>query len=240
MLITGLSDFEDKDKAWAENIRNMFGQIAKKYNIMNRLITFGQDQVWCRYVIRKAQLPVYRGRMLDIGTGTGSIAVKAKHTHQSLFVVAADFSIDMMLIGRANNKEIAWCGSDALELPFPDKTFDAVTSGYLVRNVSDLLCSFKEQVRVVRHGGKVVCLETSPANKSWFQTFARFYMNFVIPCLGSLISGHRNAYTYLPASSQAFKNHEQLAQIMRRAGLANVSYKKFMFGNIGVHTGTRP
>jgi demethylmenaquinone methyltransferase/2-methoxy-6-polyprenyl-1,4-benzoquinol methylase len=222
-------------------VQKMFGQIAERYDLMNRLMTFGQDQVWRRCVVRVAA-PPKGGTLLDAGTGTGRIGQEALEHDPHVTVVGSDFSLEMMQVGRQhiNGKRMLWCAGDALHLPFKGACFDVVTSGYLIRNVSDALHAFSEQVRVVKPGGRVVCLDTSPPPENFFRTVILFFLNTVIPFLGQLVSGNRSAYTYLPESTKEFFTPEQLAHMMRTAGLADVMYRKFMFGTIAVHVGTKP
>ena len=219
----------------------MFGGIARRYDIMNSLMTFGRDHAWRRYVIDMAVLPT-GGRLLDVGTGTGKIALDAVAKIPDVAVVAADFSSEMMRVGKKQygGREINWCCADALHLPFPDSLFHAVTSGYLIRNVTDIERAFEEQMRVVVPGGRVVCLDTSPAPRNILRPFALFYLRYVIPLLGSMITGDKDAYRYLPESTEAFKAPEELADIMEKVGFREVVIQRFMFGNIGVVTGRRP
>ena len=230
---------EEPEKA--VRVRKMFGRISRSYDLMNRLMTFGQDRSWRRYVVRKAALPK-GGRLLDVGTGTGDIALEALSRDPALSVTAADFSLRMMQVGRRRpaGQKVLWCQADALQLPFPDATFDAVTSGYLVRNVTDVRQAFEEQMRVVKPGGRVVCLDTSPVPRSALRPFVVFHLKVVIPLLGYLLTRNRAAYMYLPESTQAFMTPDQLASIMRNVGLKDVSYRRFMLGTMAVHTGLRP
>ena len=124
-------------------------------------------------------------------------------------------------------------------LPFADATFDAVTSGFLMRNVIDVPGAFREQARVTKPGGRVVVLESSPPKDNLLKPFIRIHLNVIIPTLGRIVAGESDAYRYLPDSTQAFQGPEQLADAMRAAGLADVSYRLFMFGTIGVHVGTK-
>jgi demethylmenaquinone methyltransferase/2-methoxy-6-polyprenyl-1,4-benzoquinol methylase len=218
----------------------MFGEIAGQYDRLNRLMTFGQDRVWRRCVIRAAGIPG-SGIVLDAGTGSGGIALDAMKTDNSLRVVGADFTMEMMMVGRQkqNGSRITWIAADALALPFDDASFDAVTSGYLIRNVSDARQAFEEQVRVVKPGGRVVCLETSPPPEGLLRPMLLFFMNRLIPLLGQVVSGNRPAYTYLPQTTQSFMPPRQVAAIMRSAGLTEIRYRRFMFGTIAVHVGIR-
>jgi demethylmenaquinone methyltransferase/2-methoxy-6-polyprenyl-1,4-benzoquinol methylase len=230
---------EGPDKA--VGLREMFGRISGRYDLMNRLITLGRDRYWRRYMVKKAALPK-GGRLLDVGTGTGDISLEAQRRDPALRVTAIDFSFRMIQVGRLRptGQSVLWCQADALNLPFPDAAFDAVTSGYLVRNVIDARQAFEEQMRVVRPGGRVVCLDTSPVPRSALRPFVLFHLKVVIPLLGYLLTRNRAAYTYLPESTQAFMTPDQLASIMRSVGLKEVSYRRFMLGTMAVHTGMRP
>ncbi len=148
-------------------VRQMFGQIAPRYDLMNRLMTGGRDVAWRRLVIREARLP-HGGRLLDIATGTGDIALEALRQAGDLHVVGADFSLDMMLRGRGKPgaDRIGWMAADTLALPFPADTFDAVTSGFMLRNVIDVPGSLAEQLRVTKAGGRMVCLEISRPSRN--------------------------------------------------------------------------
>jgi demethylmenaquinone methyltransferase/2-methoxy-6-polyprenyl-1,4-benzoquinol methylase len=228
-------------KEKSRTVQKMFGQIAGRYDLMNRLMTFGQDQVWRRCVVRAAA-PPKGGMMLDAGTGTGRIGQAALKDDPRVTVVGSDFSLEMMLVGRQRKTggSMLWCAGDALCLPFKRASFDVVTSGYLIRNVGDAVQAFSEQVRVVKPGGRVVCLDTSPPPDNLFRTAILFFLNTIIPFLGQLISGNRSAYTYLPESTKQFFTPEQLAHMMRAAGLADITYRKYMFGTIAVHAGVKP
>ena len=230
-----------KGSARAEYVREMFGQISGRYDLMNRLMTLGQDRCWRRQVVRKALLPLC-GRLLDIGTGTGDIALEALSRDRALCVTAVDFNSRMINAGRGRpgGQIILWCCADALKLPFADATFDAVTSGYLIRNVIDARQAFKEQMRVVKPGGRVVCLDTAPAPRNILRLPVLFHLKIVIPLLGTLIARNRAAYRYLSQSTQAFMAPEKLASIMRSAGLKDVYYRRFMLGTMTIHVGVRP
>ena len=229
------------DSHKAGTVKTMFSRIAGRYDLMNRLMTFGRDQAWHREVVRQAALPG-GGRLLDIGSGTGGIVRTALMQDPALSAVAADFTFEMMATGRAHHARhlIQWCGADALRLPFGDNTFDAVTSGYLIRNVVDIRQAFEEQRRVVRPGGKVVCLDTSPPPDGVLQPFINVYLETVIPLLGRLISGDRQAYRYLPESTQHFHTPDELRDFMHSAGLQNVTYRRLMHKTVVILHGTKP
>jgi demethylmenaquinone methyltransferase/2-methoxy-6-polyprenyl-1,4-benzoquinol methylase len=219
----------------------MFARIAGRYDLMNRVMTAGQDARWRRIVIQEAKLRP-NGRLLDIATGTGDIALEGLRQVPGLRAVGGDFTMEMMQAGKQEPKrqKIQWTAADTLALPFPDNCFDAVTSGFLMRNVIDVAGAFREQMRVTRPGGRVVVLESSPPKRNVLRPFIRFHLNVVIPTLGRLIAGESDAYRYLPDSTQQFQEPESLAGIMRQAGLTDVRYRMFMFGTIAIHTGQKP
>lgn len=224
----------------AAYVNQMFGGIAEHYDRMNRLMTLGQDVRWRKLLVHAAVLPA-GGRLLDIATGTGDIGFEALQQTPDLRVVAADFSLPMMEAGRAkrHNDRLAWLGADTLWLPFEDDTFDAVSSGFLLRNVVDVAGALREQRRVVRPGGHVVCLETSPPPDNLLKPAIDLHLKVGIPTLGRLISGAGTAYSYLPQSSIAFMTPEALAQAFQEAGLREVRYRRLMFGTIAIHVGIK-
>ncbi len=224
----------------AAYVNQMFGGIAEQYDTMNRLMTFGQDRRWRELLVHAAVLPA-GGRLLDIATGTGDIAYEALRQVPDVRVVAADFSLPMMQVGKAKpgSRQIGWLGADTFQLPFADDSFDAVTSGFLLRNVTDVVAALREQRRVVRSGGHVVCLETSPPPDNLLRPFIEMHLRYVIPTVGTLVSGSSYAYTYLPQSSKAFMEPEALAEAFRVAGLRLVRFKRLMFGTIAIHVGVK-
>ena len=222
-------------------IRDMFASISGRYDLMNRLMTFGRDRSWRRSMISMANVPK-GGQLLDVGTGTGDIIFEALRADPAVRVTGLDFTEEMIRTGRKQKcpDQIGWCLGDALQLPFPDATFDAVTSGFLIRNVPDVRSAFREQVRVVKPGGRVVCLDTSPVPRNISWPFAVFHLKVFIPFLGFMITGKKEAYKYLSESTLNFIEPDMLSDIMKGEGLEQVEFRCFMFGNIALHWGTRP
>ncbi len=228
-------------------VRRMFTAIAPRYDLMNRLMTFGRDQAWRRAVVALCALPP-GGRLLDVATGTGDLAFEALRRAPAgppgtgpARVVGLDLARAMMLRGRSKHPGLAFPLSegDALALPFPDGTFDAVCSGFMMRNVVDIAAAFAEQARVARPGGRVVCLEiTRPAGRL-FRRFFDLYFFGAVPLIGGLLSGQREAYTYLPQSTRAFPDPAALRRIMERSGLRDVRYRLAMMGTVALHWGVK-
>jgi len=221
-------------------VQEMFDAIAGRYDLMNRVMTMGQDQKWRRFVVQKAGDPG-GGWSLDLATGTGDIAALMIDTYRKARMVGADFSQNMLKEAekRFIGKAINWQGCDANKLPYKDNVFDSVTFGYLLRNVDDSSKVLKEVLRVLRVGGKVVCLDTTPPAKSLLYPFLQFYFRFCIPALGKFIADDKSAYAYLTGSTMDFYKAGELASVFREVGFTQVGFKKFMFGTIAVHWGEK-
>ncbi|MBK6793966.1 MAG: ubiquinone/menaquinone biosynthesis methyltransferase [Anaerolineales bacterium] len=180
----------------ANYVQSMFTQIAHRYDLMNRLMTGGQDVRWRKEVIRRARL-MHNASLLDLGTGTGDLAREALTQFPKARVTAADFTLEMMRVGKKNGN-LNFSSADALNLPFKEKTFDAIVSGFLMRNVTDVQQALKEQHRALKPGGRIVILDTTRPKKNLLSPFIKFHMHVIIPTLGGILSGVREAYT-LPA-----------------------------------------
>ncbi len=217
----------------------MFTRIAPRYDLMNRLMTGWQDVAWRREVIRRARLAPGT-RLLDLGAGTGDLAREALRQQPDCTVVAADFTLGMMLAGRRDSgAPLRWSAADALQLPFADRQFDAVVSGFLLRNVSDVPWALGEQLRVLKPGGWMVALDTTRPVKTWLSPLIKLHMRYIIPLLGQLVTGDREAYEYLPSSSEAFLGAEDLAEMMAEAGLVEVGFTRRNAGTIAIHWGRK-
>jgi len=218
----------------------MFTDIAPRYDLMNRLMTLGRDQVWRRTVVQLCNLP-RGGRLLDVATGTGDIGYEALKQDATTRVVGMDLTREMMVRGQGKVAGLSFpfAEGDALALPFGDDAFDAATSGFMMRNVTDIRRAFQEQARVVRPGGRVVCLEITLPNTPVFGALFRFYFFKIVPFVGGIITGQRSAYTYLPHSALKFPRPAELASIMTSAGLRDVRYRLAMLGTVAVHWGTK-
>ena len=221
-------------------VEKMFDAIAERYDLMNRLMTFGQDRRWREFVVEKAG-DLGDGWVLDLASGTGDIAALFHQNASSAKIIGADFSRNML--AQANKRfvdqKIFWQACDANRLPYDNDVFAAVSFGYLLRNVDDSLHVLKQVYRVLAERGRVVCLDTTPPKKNLLYPFIRLYLAVIIPLLGMLIARDSDAYAYLTGSTMDFHEAEQLAELFRRAGFKQVGFKKFMFGTIAVHWGEK-
>jgi len=224
----------------AAYVRDLFSEIAPRYEVMNRLISLGQVVRWRRTLLRRCRIGA-NAKVLDVGTGTGALAYEIAHRHPDAEVWGCDVAGPMLEVGRKNSRgeRVHLQEGDALALPFSDNTFDAVTSAFVMRNVDDLPLALAEQVRVTRPGGRVACLEICPPGKrSLTAPLFHFHFFHVVPFLGRLITGSRNAYRYLPHSTLAFLSPPRLAEAMGEAGLRDVTYVRCTFGAVAIHVGT--
>lgn len=222
----------------AHFVRNMFDRISSKYDVMNRLMTFGQDIRWRKLAIAATEIGA-GDKLLDVGCGTGDLAFDALKQNPAL-VVASDFSIEMTRVGmqkRNGQHNLIFTAADGTALPFAPNSFDAAVTGFVMRNVTDIDQFISEMVRVVRPGGKVVILEITPFKKPLLQPFYKLYFHKLVPLIGGLIAGDREAYTYLPKSVEIFLTAEELRQRMEKCGLEQVKYRLLNMETVALHSG---
>jgi demethylmenaquinone methyltransferase / 2-methoxy-6-polyprenyl-1,4-benzoquinol methylase len=223
-------------------VRDMFTRIAHRYDLMNRLMTAGQDVRWRREVIRRAKVPS-GGYVLDLGAGTGDLAREALRQVPDCHPVAVDLTLEMMRVGRArirsNDGIIKWMSSDALALPFPEHTFEVAVSGFLLRNVIDIERTLAEQYRVLKPGGRLVALDTTQPSENLLTPLIRFHLDTVIPKMGSWLAGDKEAYRYLPETTSNFLPAERLAVLIQQAGFQDTGFRRLMFGTVAIHWGRK-
>jgi demethylmenaquinone methyltransferase/2-methoxy-6-polyprenyl-1,4-benzoquinol methylase len=222
-------------------VNRMFDAIAERYDLLNRLMTFGLDRGWRRFAVQQVAYPYTTGprRALDVATGTGDFLPPLHAALPDALVVGLDFSLPMMRAGDAKleaaGTRSGYVGGDALSLPFGDNSFDAITSGFGIRNVTDIETAFREMYRVAKPGGRMACLEVAHPHNSLVRFGHQFYFNRIVPILGRIVAGNAEAYTYLPQSAQRFPPPPELSDLLRNAGWRNVSYTLLGFGAVAVH-----
>ena len=227
-------------KARANYVRRIFTRLARHYNIANRWMTWGQDIKWRREVINQARLTV-GSKLLDIGTGTGDLVLEAIKRDNKLSAVGLDFTFEMMKQGltRRGCESVQWVNADALDLPFLKESFDVVISGYLLRNVVNVEEVLGEQYRVLKWGGRMVSLDTTPPPADIWHLPVKLYLLHIIPMIGGLITGDTEAYEYLPQSTQRFMKAEELADCILKVGFKKVEYRCFMGDTMAIHWGVK-
>ena len=222
-----------------ERVREMFDRISPSYDRMNMLMSMGRDGRWRRLAVRASGIGP-GGQALDVCCGTGDLAIELRRVAgPSGRVVGLDFSPQMLAVAGRKCPAVEWVQGDALALPFADGVFDAATVGFGVRNLADLDRGFAELARVVRPGGRVVCLEMSTPPVV-IRPFSQVWTDRGVPVLGRLVARDPDAYRYLPESVHRFPPAAEVAGVMRRAGLAGVGYRRLMLGVVALHVGTVP
>jgi len=218
----------------------MFERVARRYDLLNRLISLGQDRRWRRQTVRQLG-PVAGRRMLDLGAGTGDLALEIARAGPGVRVVAADFTPEMVGIGRrrSGGAPVRWVVAEAGSLPFCEAAFDRVASGFLLRNLTNLEPALSEQLRVLKPGGRWVALDTTPAGRGLFRPLIELHLRLLIPLVGRLVAGQAQAYRYLSASTRGFLPAEALAAQVRAAGFEQVGFRRLMLGTVAIHWGTR-
>jgi demethylmenaquinone methyltransferase/2-methoxy-6-polyprenyl-1,4-benzoquinol methylase len=233
-----MPQYSGNDKA--NFVKDLFKRLAGRYDLANHWMTWGQDEKWRDEVISSAKLP-QNGKLLDIGTGSGELALKAIQRDASVFVVGVDFTQEMMRVGQLRDmaNHITWVNSDAHTLPFSSGSFDTVVSGYLLRNVIDLEKTLKEQYRVLKPGGRMVSLDTTPPPKDFWHVPVWIYLRWIIPIIGGLVTGDFKAYRYLPASTDQFLMASSLGERMQSVGFNEVGFRTFMGNSMAIHWGVK-
>jgi demethylmenaquinone methyltransferase/2-methoxy-6-polyprenyl-1,4-benzoquinol methylase len=226
----------------ARFVSAMFSRIARRYDLMNGLMTLGMHHAWRRVAARET-IASPDGPALDLATGTGDLALDLAEVHPHRVVVAADFALGMLSVAREKMRgleearRVRLMAADALALPFETRTFACVTSAFLLRNLADLEQGLREMKRVSRPGGRVVALEITRMRAPGFTALFRLYFHHVVPWVGQLIGGDREAYTYLPQSVDRFVTPAELSALMEKVGLRGVSYRRLGLGTVTVHVG---
>jgi demethylmenaquinone methyltransferase/2-methoxy-6-polyprenyl-1,4-benzoquinol methylase len=204
-------------------------------------MTFGMHRAWRRVAARQT-IPAPDGPALDLATGTGDLALELSRIHPHRVVVGLDFALGMLRVARAKvdrsdaRRHVRLVAADALELPFGDRTFACVTSAFLLRNLADLGRGLAEMKRVTRPGGRVVALEITQPALPGFSPVFRLYFHGIVPRVGQLVAGDREAYTYLPQSVDRFLTPAELSTLMEQVGLRGVTFRRLGMGTVTVHT----
>jgi demethylmenaquinone methyltransferase/2-methoxy-6-polyprenyl-1,4-benzoquinol methylase len=227
-------------------IERMFSAIVPRYDLMNRVMTAGLDRRWRRLAAREAALRLGE-EALDACCGTGDLAFAVAAAYPGCRVTGVDFSGEMLARAREKavsrgdaGRRVDFAAADLLALPFADDRFSAATVAFGVRNVADVARALRELRRVVRSGGRIVCLETVKAQPGAGGRVHGLWSERVVPFLGRVVAGQPAAYAYLPASVATFADADELAALMSRAGLVGVRYRRLGFGAVALHVGVVP
>lgn len=224
-------------------VRDMFDIVSKRYDLVNRMLSFGMDKRWRRLAAENT-LAKADSLVLDACTGTGDLAF-AIHSVTGAKVVGVDFSRDMLekakekAVTSGLNGSVEFIAGSVDKLPFEDDRFDAVTVGWGLRNTPDYQAVLAEFCRVTKPGGRLVCLESNQPENVVLKGPYRLYLSTVVPLIGRLFSNNYAAYKYLSDSIQVFPPQKELVHLMRDAGWAEATYRNFVFGAVAMHVATK-
>lgn len=226
-------------------IRDMFDTIAPKYDFLNRTLSLKRDVYWRKETVAALNLSSKNTRLLDVACGTGDVSIEAvKQYSKNIDVTGLDFSEQMLVLGndkikKAGIDNIRFMAGNALELPFDDEHFDAVTIAFGIRNIADKTRALKEFLRCLKKGGSLAVLELSTPEDIFFNALYMFYFKKVLPFIGGLFSKNLSAYQYLPESVVNFPDSQTFGGIMTSAGFTGVTWKKMTFGIVTLYVGKK-
>jgi demethylmenaquinone methyltransferase/2-methoxy-6-polyprenyl-1,4-benzoquinol methylase len=230
----------------AARVREMFGRIAPRYDLLNHLLSLDIDKLWRRRVARKFSAVLHdpSARVLDLCCGTGDLALAfRREAPGGAEITGADFVPEMLARACAKAGEagaaVKFIEADALRLPFADASFDLVSCAFGFRNLANYERGLQEILRVLKPGGAAGILEFAEPPGKAFGALYRFYFRRILPILGGMISGNALAYTYLPNSVSAFPSPEELKLQFERAGFVEVQFERWTGGIVTLHTGVK-
>ena len=230
--------------AHANAVRSMFSGIASRYDLLNHLLSANIDKRWRRLVREslKDVLDDGSAAVLDVACGTGDLSIELR-SHSKAAVIGTDFCRPMLGLARSKTSDlklnIPYVEADAMQLSFPDQSFDAVTIAFGLRNLANFADGLAELRRVLNPGGRLVVLEFSTPRVPGFAALFNFYFTRVLPRIGGAVSGSRGAYEYLPDSVSKFPDQKRLAGLIEKTGFKDVSYRNLTGGIAAIHSGTR-
>ncbi len=230
--------------AHARAVREMFGGIARRYDFLNHFLSLNTDKRWRRLVRKKLQDVLSRSDalVLDVACGTGDLSLELQRDSKAR-VIGTDFCRPMLAIAAEKtlkqNEKVPYIEGDALSLPFADKSFDAVTIAFGLRNLANWADGLRELRRILKTGGKLAILEFSLPIVPGFRQLFNFYFTSVLPRIGGAVSGSRGAYEYLPDSVFRFPDQKGLVVMMSKTGFNNVEYKNLTGGIAAIHSGLK-
>jgi len=227
-------------------VHNIFSSIAKRYDLLNSLLSLRRDRSWRRFTASISGVNL-TSKVLDVCTGTGELALAyADVIGDGAAVIGTDFCFEMLAVGKEKVEKQGRAHAfipieaDTLRLPFADGTFDVVSVGFGIRNVADVELGIREMTRVATKGGRVVLLEFTQPDAPLFRHLYYFYFKQVLPRIGNLLSKNKDdAYGYLPKSVMQFPNCEQLKALMEACGLEDVRFYRKTFGIVAIHVGRK-
>ena len=240
MGLTGADQKTEQSADHSARVRQMFARIAGRYDLLNHLLSANTDRRWRRIVASRLSQKLSPGaRILDVACGTGDLSIQL-FEKAGARVIGLDFCRPMLEIARRKNDRIPFVEADALDLPFAEGAFDAVTIAFGLRNLADTGQGLSELQRVLKPNGWLGVLEFSRPQARGFRWLFEFYFTRLLPRIGGLVSGSQGAYQYLPDSVLRFPDQVGLATLMRQAGYEEVEWQNLTSGVAALHLARRP
>lgn len=219
-------------------VRSMFAGIAGRYDLANRVLSGGVDKRWRKRVVRQAGGDLTGKRVLDVACGTGDLAAVLEKAGAE--VVGVDFTLPMLERAPQKTRTVLWVQGDALALPVADASFDVATIAFGLRNVADRRAAFREMLRVLRPGGRLLVLEFGMPDQDAFGRIYKTYLTHMLPRIGGALSGDRAAYTYLDDTVQGWPDADTLEKEMGEDGFVSCTHERLWRGIACLHVGERP
>jgi demethylmenaquinone methyltransferase/2-methoxy-6-polyprenyl-1,4-benzoquinol methylase len=232
------AETEQQASRW---VRGMFGRIAPRYDLLNHLLSMNIDRWWrARTVSSVGKILARPGaQVLDVCCGTGDLTFALESRSRSATVFGSDFCHPMLQVAKGKTANGKLFEADALQLPLANASFDLVTTAFGFRNLTNYRAGLAELLRILKPGGTLAILEFSTPPNALLSTVYDFYSRAILPAIGGMISGSKDAYTYLPESVRKFPDADGLADHMRDAGFVNVRFERMTFGIVALHLGDR-
>lgn len=230
----------------SERVYHIFSTIAKKYERFNAISSMGRYKSWLKGMIEQAPITA-ESDVLDIAGGTGDVSFTAARMKKPAHIQLTDLVPEMLEVAKMHLEEEAGCGVpidlevvDAQNIPYDDNSYDVLTMAYGIRNMPDREQALHEMYRVLKPGGTFVCLEFSQPTNALMRSLYAFYLKYMIPFWGGLITGDKQGFVYLSSSIKAFPDQESYAKMLEATGFVDVQWKNYTFGIAAVHTATKP
>ena len=222
----------------------MFSAIAKRYDLLNTIISLGQHWIWRKKTISISTIDI-SGRVLDVATGTGDMAILLSKNPKFTSIIGLDFTPEMISIARKkskqiNNNKLSYLVADSHNLPFPPSTFNLVTVAFGIRNFIDIEKSLNEIKQTLCEGGKITILEiVKSSSESPLTKLFGYYFKNVVPLFGLIFAGNKSAYQYLPESVNSFITCDEIEHLMKKSGFSNITTQSMSFGSVAIISGKK-
>lgn len=237
-----LNEWSEKERI--RTVKKIFSTITPRYDLLNHILSAGQDIRWRNFTSRR--LPEKATHVLDVATGTGDLAITIAKKHPRLHVTGVDFVKEMMEVAEEKTRraglmsKIDYVSGDAMRLPFDNNMFDAATIAFGFRNIPNRIGALREMSRVIKSGGKVLVLEMTLPRETVSSRFFKWYLKNVLPRVGRVISGNKDAYDYLSNSIEDFLKPDELTEYFKQAGLHEIKVFPLTLGITCLHEGIVP